>query len=42
MYREGLGVDKDLLKAREWLQKAANQGYTLAIYALDSLNATGR
>jgi TPR repeat protein len=25
-YRDGEGVPKDLTKAREWMQKAVNQG----------------
>ena len=37
-YKKGLGVTKNLNKAREWLTKAADQGYTDAQTALDDLN----
>jgi len=34
-YLEGLGVEKDEAKAKEWLQKAAQQGHKAAIELLD-------
>jgi len=34
-YLEGLGVEKDEAKAKEWLQKAAGQGHEEAIKLLD-------
>ena len=36
-YKEGYGVEKDLIKAAEWLAKAAKQGDTEAQKDLDDL-----
>jgi hypothetical protein len=36
-YRDGLGVPKDLVKARDWLEKAASQGIGSAKIALHAL-----
>jgi TPR repeat protein len=35
-YLEGLGVEKDEAKAKEWLQKAAKQGHQAAIELLEN------
>ena len=34
-YLEGIGVGKDLLRAKEWYQKAAHQGHDLAMGKCD-------
>ena len=40
MYEKGLGTRADLDEARKWYQKAADQGFELAIQRLDELAAT--
>jgi hypothetical protein len=37
MLRDGLGIDKDLLLAREWFEQAAGQGYTPAYFETATL-----
>ena len=36
-YAKGLGADKDIAEARKWFGKAAEQGYTPALQALETL-----
>ena len=38
MYANGTGVEQSFTSAREWIQKAAAQGYELAIAALKRLD----
>ena len=42
MYRYGRGVDMDLQKAREWYQRAADQGYTNARNELADMGTDGQ
>ena len=37
MYEDGTGVEQSFEKALEWYQKAADQGFELAIEHLDTL-----
>jgi TPR repeat protein len=34
-YRDGIGTERDLLKAKEWYKRSAEQGYILALYELE-------
>jgi TPR repeat protein len=41
-YRDGLGVPRDYVKAREWLKKAADKGDELAMAYLGDIYANGQ
>ena len=41
-YMDGLGIEKDLAKAKKWLQKVSAQGFEPAQKALKKLDATGK
>jgi len=38
MYARGFGIEKNMEQAREWLEKAGNNGYPLALETLESLS----
>ena len=42
MFRRGLGVEKDLMRARNWHQKSADQGHINGIYHLAQYHLHGQ
>lgn len=42
MYERGMGIDKDEMKAAEWYEKSAVQGYVDAQYNIAIMYASGR
>jgi len=41
MYENGMGVSRDYQEAQSWYRKAANRGYSWALYSIGLLHMTG-